>query len=105
MRILYYDLFRQKMQLSIAALVFLTGGDAAADVPFCLVLLKDFLCLQIKRAVILGQPLTEILVYGAFGDAEFLCGGADGGSIFDDIKRESFRPLLHVTFQNTSPLA
>ena len=31
MRTLYYDPFQQKMQLSIAALVLLAGGDAEAD--------------------------------------------------------------------------
>ena len=89
----------------MVSLVFFAGGDAAADVPFCLVLLQNFLRLQIERAVVLGQPLTEILMYRAFGDAKFLRGGADGGSVFDDVKRQPLRPLLHVSFQNASLLA
>ena len=56
----------------MVSLVFFAGGDAAADVPFCLVLLQNFLRLQIERAVVLGQPLTEILMYGWLSRKHFL---------------------------------
>ena len=60
------------MQLSIAALVLLAGGDAAADVPFRFVLLQNFFGLQIERAVVLRQPLAEILMYGWLSKEHFL---------------------------------
>ena len=38
-------------------------------------------------------------------DAKLLCGGADGGLVFYDVKGQALRPFLHVLFQNAhSPL-
>ena len=33
---------------------------------------------------------------GRFGNAEALCGGADGGAVLDDIERQALGALLDV---------
>jgi len=53
------------------------------------------------------SPISTVLIYHfrmdrGFADAEFLCCGADRGPVFYDVLSQAFRPLLHVTFQNTT---
>ena len=44
--------------------VFALCGDPTADVPLCLVFLKDLLNLKIQRSVVKGQTLPDVLMYG-----------------------------------------
>ena len=58
--------------------------------------------LLVQHPIELGQPFGDVLVHCGFADAEFLCGGADRGPVFDDVLSQPFGPLLHVTLQNTT---
>ena len=48
---------------TLRPLVLLPGGDAPADVTFCLVLLQNFFDLLVQRAVEARQTLREVLMY------------------------------------------
>ena len=72
------------MRILFPAVLF-PGGDAAADVSLGLVHLQDFLHLLVQHPIELGQPFGDVLVHCGFADAEFLCGGADRGPVFDDV--------------------
>ena len=89
------------MRIVVPAVLF-PGGDAAADVSLGLVHLQDFLHLLVQHPIELGQPFGDVLVHCGFADAEFLCGGADRGPVFDDVLSEPLGPLLHITLQNTT---
>ena len=80
--------------------VFPAGGDAAADMPLCLVFLQNLFHLKMQRPVIKGQTLLNILMYGGFGNAEFLGRVAHGGAVFDDVGGQLTGALLDVTFQD-----
>ena len=41
-------------------------------------------------------------MYRRFADGKLLCGGADRGPVLYDVKSQAFRPLFHVSFQNTT---
>ena len=83
--------------LYLFSLVFSPGGHAAPDMPLLFVDIQHLPHLPIKGAVVLGQPLGNVLMYRGFGNSEMLCGGTDcragfnhvhsqlAGSVFDGI--------------------
>lgn len=62
--------------------VFSPGGESAADVPLGLVLIQQRPYAPVERRMDLRQALRQILVYGAFADAESGGGGADSAFVF-----------------------
>lgn len=76
--------------------VFSSGGVAAAQVPFRLVLLENEPHLFIQQPVDLPKTFGQILVHCAFGDAETLGRRADGGIVLNDPPRQLTRPLVSV---------
>lgn len=76
--------------------VFSSGGVAAAQVPFRLVLLENEPHLFIQQPVDLPKTFGQILVHCAFGDAETLGRCADGGIVLNDPPRQLTRPLVSV---------
>ena len=81
------------------ASVFLSGGDAAPDVPLSFVDLQNLFGLQVETAVEQGQTFRNILMYCAFTDSKLLCGGTDGGPVLYDVKSQALGPVLHIPFQ------
>ena len=65
--------------------VFIPGGNAATNMPFCFVLLQDLLHLTIQAGIDGRQPLLEILVYRAFGYTEGFGGTAYRGTVFNHV--------------------
>ena len=92
------------MRILFPAVLF-PGGDAAADVSLGLVHLQDFLHLLVQHPIELGQPFGDVLVHCGFADAEFLCGGADRGPVFDDVLSQPARSsMLPFKTQHSPPL-
>ena len=83
------------MRILFPAVLF-PGGDAAADVSLGLVHLQDFLHLLVQHPIELGQPFGDVLVHCGFADAEFLCGGADRGPVFYEVKGQLPGPLFQI---------
>ena len=80
----------------MGTLIFLSGGHAASDMAFGLVLLQNGLHLQRERPVILGQPLGQVLMYGRFADPKLFCRSANRGAVFDDVHSQIAGSLLDV---------
>ena len=79
-------LLMQKFLFLLAAQgIFSFGGETATNMTFLFVLFQNlfYLCIQIRLD--LFQPLADILMYGAFADAEFFRGLAHGGFAFNNI--------------------
>ena len=74
--------------------VFSSGGVAAAQVPFRLVLLENEPHLFIQQPVDLPKTFGQILVHCAFGDAETLGRRADGGIVLNDPPRQLTRRFV-----------
>ena len=53
-----------------------------------------------NMTLITGASVSDELD-GGFADAEFLCGGADRGPVFDDVLSQPLGPLFHVSLQST----
>ena len=79
------------------------GGQAAPDVPLCLVFLQQRLHLNPQRPVVQRQSFADILMDGRLADAEFLCGGAHCRSVFYQVKSQLFGSLFQI-FSNRAPL-
>ncbi len=76
------------------ALILAPGGKAAADVPLGLVEIQQHAHLPVQSRIHMRQALGQVLVYGGFGNAEFLRGGADGGPVLDDVLGQVAGPFL-----------
>ena len=79
--------------------VLFSGGDPAADMPLGLIFIQNHFYLPVKARVNPGQPILEILMYGALRDAEGFGGAPDRGLVFDDIQRQVLSPLFNRPFQ------
>lgn len=71
----------------------------APNMPLRLVILHYLLDLEVKWAVAALQTFGQVFVYGTLTYAEFFCGGADGGAVFDDVHRQITGAFLDVGSQ------
>lgn len=90
-------------RLALRALIFAAGSQPAADVALRLVLLQQRLDLKPERAVIQGQPFTDVLVDGGFADAELFGGGADSRPVLNEVKSQLLGSLFQIFF-DSAPL-
>ena len=67
------------------------------------VFLQQRLYLQPQRAVIQGQPLADVLMYGRFADPEFFGGSAYCRLVLYQVKGQLFGPLFQIFF-DSAPL-
>lgn len=77
-------------------------GDSAPNVALLLVYVQHLPRLCGKRWVRTGQTLGDIFMYGRFADTEFYGGGANRRLILNDVLRQPFGALLHVSFQDAT---
>ena len=80
--------------------VLASGGNSAADMPFCFVLIQDFFYFKIKASVIEWKPLLDVFMYSALTDTEFFGGIPHSGAIFDDIGGQFAGPFFYITLQD-----
>ena len=81
------------------ALVFAPGGETPADVPLCLVPVQKLPDLGIEPRVHPAQPLGQVLVDGAFGNAELCGGGPDGRLVFQNKRCQIAGAFLYIGMQ------
>ena len=67
------------------------------------VFLQQRLYLKPQRAVIQGQPLADVLMYGRFADPEFFGGSAYCRLVLYQVKGQLFGPLFQIFF-DSAPL-
>lgn len=82
--------------------IFFAGGHAAADMPFLFVEFEDFFDFLIEAVVDFREPLRDILVDGAFADAEFFGRASDGRFGFHDVLSQCDAAIFHAVLQNPS---
>ena len=80
-------------------LILPTCGLTAANVALGLVYVQKLTHLMKKRRTDPRQPLSEVFMYGGFGNAELLGGGADGRTVIYDILRQIAGTLLNICIQ------
>ena len=85
------------------SLVFFACGQAASDVSFGFVVLQNLLDLLMKRGTDSLQPLAQILVYGALGNAESFGRGTDCRAILYDVLRQFNGSIFDVRPHITTP--
>ena len=68
--------------------------------PFCLVQIQQDANLPVKRRVQTGETLRQILMYGAFADAEFRGGAADSRPVFQNVYGQIAGPFLDIGMQS-----
>ena len=79
---------------SVVLLVFSLCCHSAPDMPLLLVQIKYLPDLKIQCAVILFQPLGQVLMYRGFGNAEVFCGSTDSSAGFNHVHSHFTGPLL-----------
>ncbi len=67
--------------------------------PLGLVQIQQLPHLGIQPRIDAAQPLGQILVHGAFGDAEACGGGADGGFVLKNIRCQITGALFEFGLQ------
>lgn len=68
-----------------------------------LIAVQNLADLTKKTVVRMLQALSQVLVDGGFGDAEFLCGSAHCGTGLDHVRGQTTGPFVHI-FPRRSPL-
>ena len=77
--------------------------ESAANVPLRLIDLEDAAHLPVKLRIDLSQAFGHVFMYSRFADVEFLCGRADGRSVFEDILPQFNRPIFYGTLHAITP--
>ena len=82
-------------------LIFFSGRKSSADVSFRFVDVQNDARLSCQTGIEMPETVSDILMYGRFGDAESFCSLTDGRIILYDISCDLDGPLFNIVLQKT----
>lgn len=86
--------------LCFESCIFFSGCDASANMSFRFILIQNCFYLCINIGVDFFQPVRYVFMYGAFAYMKFLCGGANGRIMLNDVMCERYGTFLRQSFQD-----